>query len=107
MLNYVRQLPSRSPLARRRFVVAATAFSFTLIVLVWIGVLSFGRRPPSEGPETAIPVSASPTPTQDQGTFNIPEGEPGAATPEPQASPLVDVGQISTNLLKAFGEPER
>lgn len=102
MLNYLRELPNRSPAARRRFVVAATAFSFTLIILAWIGVLFFGRTPALLPRETAVPATPTPAPR------DAAQGKPAAAiTPEPQASPLVDVGQISTNLLKAFGEPER
>lgn len=105
MLNYLWELPSRSPFARRRFVIVATTFSFTLIILLWAGLLFFGRDRTSPSLETALPEAAPATPTPTP----VPAGayEPSPRMPEPQGSPLVDVGQISTNLLKAFGEPKR
>ena len=106
MLGYFQKLPNRPLPARRRFVVFATAFSFALIVLMWVGVLVVGRRsaptpapslvPAGELPEA--PLLLSPTPSE--------ELPPGAASlresPAPSPKSPVDVGEISTSLIKIF-----
>ncbi len=86
MRAYFRTLPSQPVAVRRRFVALATTGSFLLILLVWVGVRALGRsRTP---PPTASPAPAG-----------------AEAAPTPVASPLVNVEDLSVNLLRAFGSP--
>ncbi|TSC63223.1 MAG: hypothetical protein G01um1014106_542 [Parcubacteria group bacterium Gr01-1014_106] len=102
MLQYFRTLQEQPLTARRRFVVVATAFSFALILLLWVGVTFISRRsaetpapsPTAVGELPEAPLLVSPAPE----TTTSPEASPASASP-------VDVGQISTNLFRAFGPP--
>lgn len=98
MRRYLSTLPSQPLPARRRFVVVATTLSFLLIVLVWIGLNSLGSRkvPGAENAPVPSPPAERALPLEDAGALN-------RLSPEPDASPAVDVGQISADLLRAFG----
>lgn len=103
MLKYFRTLPDQPLSARRRFVVFATTFSFALILLLWVGITIVGRRSAEEPTSSPTPVGELPeappllSPTPSEGV--TPEASPASASP-------VDVGQISTSLLRAFGPPK-
>ncbi|MDP3685475.1 MAG: hypothetical protein Q8R32_01440 [bacterium] len=109
MFGYFRNLPDQSLPVRRRFVVFATAFSFALIVLLWVGVVAVGRRSaptptPSLGTEGELPEApllVSPSPALDE---SFSPGTLPDTSPSPTV-PVVDYGQISTSLLRAFGSP--
>lgn len=75
----------------------ATTLSFLLIVLVWIGLNSLGSRkvPGAENVPVPSPAAERASPPEDAGADRF--------SPVPDASPAVDVGQISADLLRAFG----
>lgn len=112
MLGTWRNLPEQPLAARRRFVIVATAFSFTLIILVWAGLTSRRWRGAAPTP--------SPTPTAD-GNVEVSPATPAASIPqapsppngslpnaeEPSPTPTFDVGQLSTSLLKVFAPSEK
>lgn len=94
--TFLRNLPNQPVPVRRRFVLVATAATFLLVVVVWIGLLMAGRPA-----ERASPPEAA---------GELPEG---VATPEAPAPlpaegelPSADFGDLSTDLLKAFGGGE-
>lgn len=110
MREYLRSIPERPLSARRRFVVVATVFSFTLILLLWFGILALGRRPSSPALSPVVPTAV---PLSDAATSVTPRppatsedalfvAEPSA----PAATPVIDVGQISTSLLNVFAPPK-
>lgn len=96
MRTFLRNLPSQPVPVRRRFVLVATAATFLLVVVVWIGLLMAGR--PAE--------RASPPPAAGE----APEGTaaPGAPAPLPVKGelPSADFGDLSADLLRAFGGGE-
>lgn len=101
MWNFFRTLPAQPVATRKRFVILATAVSFLVVLLLWIGILSRTRRPPSvlspDAPGVPAPTAATVRPgSEDSGTV----GE--TVVPVERATPVIDVGQISTNLLKVF-----
>ena len=98
MRRYLSTLSSQPLPARRRFVVVATTLSFLLIVLVWIGLNSLGSTKESGAENVPVPSRAAEraSPLEDASALN-------RLSPGPDASPAVDVGQISADLLRAFG----
>lgn len=92
--TYVANLPAQPLPTRRRFVVVATAASFVLIVLAWLGVGLLTRQTSRPAAPAATPPSAPGEP--DQGAPAV----PGSTSPAP-----LNLDEISASLLKAFGEP--
>jgi len=113
MLSTFRNLPEQPLASRRRFVVVATSFTFTLIVLVWVGLLTYQWRGPKKTapPPTELGTIAVSTPLPPSAGDTSPTPSPPTAAagflddaypPEPSPAATVNVDQISTNLIKVF-----
>lgn len=99
MRRYFKDLPNRPVEARRRFVVVATVVSLGIVLVLWAGILSLGR-----GRSEAFPAS-TPVASLEESALPIPEGAEPTPARSLEPSPLVNVEELSTNLLRALGQP--
>lgn len=101
MRLFFQALQSQPLPVRRRFVILATAGSFTIIVLVWGVLSSIGGQQAAE-PPSALSPSAEETGAGILGA-PVPADIVPTSVPTPTSAPSVDVGNISSNLLRALG----
>jgi hypothetical protein len=105
MLSYMRHLPQRDLGQRRRFVVFATAASFTGIVIIWLVLVFLGRKFRAEAPTATPPVEETAAATE-LPRSGLPEEvgsgtavpSPSEASLEPSPSPVVSPAVLPATL---------